>query len=813
MTESNTRKQHPQHPSLFTGGAPHAWTVHHQTTQLHFGYNNNNDTTHNNSNATNDVTNDAAAARGWCAWGQSTLYVSSSSSSSTPTNASAAATKQQSHYHHSLALHLRRSCTVESIECRGIVVGVSSTNKLEKRKSSNNAAAASLGVLSCSFAHGDPMERVLVRSSGGNDQNTNPTNRSQNTAAKATGSVSWHAADAHSSRGAAGMTTGLRAASIASNGGELRLQIMDVVPNTNNNNHNTNSTTTSNSTAAREAVHALWLDDLQRHPGQGDEISSSNNKNHAARPSFLGAAEERLRHTLHQRAGDRRRQRLEWVARRMTDAAGAHAANGNETAAATAAQCGAAFKVTIRYRISGLDRDPASIVRLAGLQAIAPPWETDTVTSSAAGSRDRTMHSLPPHVYTVAGVYGDHEGPRCWMPVLDSAAVGHRASQLLSIAVTAPVAAGLSIVGMGEDAGVTETLLHDKSIWLPSSRCTATDAAGAGETELGEGIITVMATLQTGSACSLPRHLEESTTHVIPMDYSVDQTFVQQQQYKQNQQQQVCLDSIYATTIWCGQTWTPISCRSLGFSIGPFKVLDDPEYFGPSALDETNDDDDDDEESDGLNEMKSFEDRVSAFLEKSKANGEGVRQVYFAPRFEHKYIHTMPSTHVNMTLLPNTTFRLLPLSSHQKTVAIQLDQTVSAATTGVPHRALSLMRDVLAVPSFRSQSYTQVWIPNAVHGGCTSGALHNCPEVLVNPFLGGAIMDSRLLPPVGARLPFYQGGRVLQFLQARCAVRGWITAALPLGGNDDVGTGYIFAVFEALIMSLYERGHGGQGEG
>jgi hypothetical protein len=123
------------------------------------------------------------------------------------------------------------------------------------------------------------------------------------------------------------------------------------------------------------------------------------------------------------------------------------------------------------------------------------------------------------------------------------------------------------------------------------------------------------------------------------------------------------------------------------------------------------------------------------------------------------------------------------------------------------------MRDVLAAPTYRTYSYTQIWIPSAVHGGCTSGALHNCPEVLINPFLGGAIMDSRLLPPVGYRLPFYQGGRVLQFLQARCAVRGWITAALPVGGHDDVGTGYIFSLVESLIMSLYERGHGGQGEG
>jgi hypothetical protein len=85
--------------------------------------------------------------------------------------------------------------------------------------------------------------------------------------------------------------------------------------------------------------------------------------------------------------------------------------------------------------------------------------------------------------------------------------------------------------------------------------------------------------------------------------------------------------------------------------------------------------------------------------------------------------------------------------------------------------------------------------------------------VINNPFLGGAVFDSRQLPPVDSRLPFYQGGRALQFLQARCAIRGWIVAALPLGGNDDVGNGYLLTLIESFIMSLYERGHGGQGEG
>lgn len=36
---------------------------------------------------------------------------------------------------------------------------------------------------------------------------------------------------------------------------------------------------------------------------------------------------------------------------------------------------------------------------------------------------------------------------------------------------------------------------------------------------------------------------------------------------------------------------------------------------------------------------------------------------------------------------------------------------------------------------------------------------------------------------------------------------------MPLGGEDDVGFGYLHGLVEALLFSLYERGHGGYGEG
>jgi hypothetical protein len=278
------------------------------------------------------------------------------------------------------------------------------------------------------------------------------------------------------------------------------------------------------------------------------------------------------------------------------------------------------------------------------------------------------------------------------------------------------------------------------------------------------------------------------TAHVIPPDAAPAKNPMS-----------LSIDDVRVTAVWCSCSWTPIPARSLGFAIGPFKVLEDLEYFGPGAIIG------DEDEGNGV----SLEERHQAFVDAARDRGEGIRQVYFAPLFERKHIHV----DADSRLLPDTVMRLAPLNAQQKEVASGLQKLMHYATVGVVHRSLSLMRDVLALPSYRTSSYTQVWIPNAVHGGVTSGALHDCPEVMVNPFLGGAILDARLLPPVGSRLPYYQGGRVLQFLQARCAVRGWVTSTLPLGPGDDVGSGYIFSLIESFLMSMYERSHGAHGEG
>jgi hypothetical protein len=125
--------------------------------------------------------------------------------------------------------------------------------------------------------------------------------------------------------------------------------------------------------------------------------------------------------------------------------------------------------------------------------------------------------------------------------------------------------------------------------------------------------------------------------------------------------------------------------------------------------------------------------------------------------------------------------------------------------------ALTFACDVLQLVSHRSSSYTQIWIPNAVHGGNTSGALHTLCQS--NTFLGGAILDSLLLPPVHKKLPYYTGGRNLQLVQASSAIGGWVKLALPLGDEDHVGNGYIHELVTSVLMSLYERAYGSFGQG
>jgi hypothetical protein len=458
-----------------------------------------------------------------------------------------------------------------------------------------------------------------------------------------------------------------------------------------------------------------------------------------------------------------------------------------------------------------------------------------------------------PHVYTTSGIIGDNFGPRCFIPTIDSTSVKHRFSHELSIKVTSNVDQGLWTAGCGEHFGVNGVVLHSVprmptansvNAQLLGSTTTANDIVSddVNRTDknnivnpdqeekaikeeenmkeiLGKESVNFIAKSFAPvslSASSNSVRGADTHVHIIPSDESNNLNSLQS-----NYQ--------LATSLWTTSIWSPCPVRSIGFAIGPFKVLYDPEYYGKQE----NDDEDEEEEGEkdvvendksGKSDDDNDEDEdYPTISETALIHGEGIRQLYFAPRDERCHIHSEASVITASGLIDATVAHetgLIYCPSHAKpcSSSIRLEKkqcilSIMGGTSGVPNRALSLMRDILALPSYRTMSYTQVWIPNAVDGGSSCGALHSCPEVSCNPFVGGGIFDATILPPLGRRLPYHYGGRSLQLLQARCAVRGWIRAALPLGGSDEIGYSYIHTLFEELIMTLYEKSHGAFGEG
>ena len=529
------------------------------------------------------------------------------------------------------------------------------------------------------------------------------------------------------------------------------------------------------------------------------------------------------------------------------------------------------MKIVIRFALRRPSAACAIIpnrMDLGGIHFMSP-----SSPSSSLSSDSRIQHASlsTPHVYTHPGTHGDHHGVRSWLPTLDSASPSHRASYELCIKVTSTKDEGLWGCGSGEDLGYNMSVCHpilgDSSeggckdeIFGPLKEKVVAEEEDGEEKEdnvlyqrgveeaeqvwdaVDNGISKVLGvrharfindffygdgtttSLQDGSGSSSRGddnddddhyHVNEETTSTPPLDLNSSDLNTEMLHQIRHVQ------PTYVTSMFTSLSWLPCPTRSLGFAIGPFATLYDPEYF---RLDH-NDDDDDDDDSDSEMEIMDDGDETPGHYgpssslsleETAKKLGEGIRQLYFAPRDDRRWIHS----NVTDELIfgheqPACPVRRPELTTSQLQERKLLEKSILGSTSGVPNRALSLMRDVLALPSYRTSSYTQIWIPNAYMSGDNSGGnMAGCPEVGgCNTFLGGAILDATLLPPPGMRLPYYDEGRSLQFLQARNALRGWVRAALPLGGDDDVGQGYLHVLIETFLMSLYERGHGAFGEG
>ncbi|KAL7553517.1 hypothetical protein ACHAWF_016790, partial [Thalassiosira exigua] len=820
-----------------------------------------------------------------------------------------------------LALHLRDSCRVESVAAFAAAVeevvpeeedGVEGEGgDAEEAEGRGDAEATAIAIASLrplprhevSFRHHDPLSVFLARpaklhsveedgnvhfdGAGGNGGNGDD----EGTGGKS-GTVRRCEADAHAARGTKGMTHSLRAASVSSAAGELRIRIAPSVEGradegegdgggkgtkggaegrttrprrgsagasggSSGNDAPNDPAAAAGGSERRVADRAApprsedeavrcWKDDLSF------DAPSSSSRDADGAPSRRprrrgrssageappGALERKARRDMVRwRCEARREARLEAVARALARADGAEGTKEGWPLSP-------AMKVVVRFSLreasgGGDGAPPRRRLDLGGISFLSPP--SDPPPGSASLSA--------PHCHTVAGTHGDHQGVRSWLPTLDSASPRHRASHELVVKVTARAEEGLWACGSGEDFGTERATRHpvlgndaEEVVFGPMIK----DAEGGDATRGVEGwddeayrrglerARRAWEFVDRSVADALGRRHARFANDFFFGTASDEGDETDGRQPSGTPERAAALDAsdldpgmlaafrrmgpAYVTSVFSSFAWSPCPSRSLGFAVGPFASLYDPEYF---RLDDDEDDSDAEAEEIEAAEMGGEDAFPPLSLEETaKRSGEGVRQVYFAPADERRWIHADVDDEAAFGPEPPGRRRRArprrpePSAARQRELRT-LERTVLASTVGVPNRALSLVRDVLALPAYRTASYTQVWIPDARLSGSSSGGnLAGRPEAGgCNPFLGGAILDGALLPPPGMRLPYYDEGRSLQFLQARSAVRGWVRAALPLGSDDDVGQGYLHSLVEEFLMSLYERGHGAFGEG
>lgn len=274
-------------------------------------------------------------------------------------------------------------------------------------------------------------------------------------------------------------------------------------------------------------------------------------KQDLTRPLENGHAVARLREQLISRGSPRRDSRIDLVAKSLSS----H-------------EHRRALKVTVKYRIL-LGGD---VVHFGGIHACS--------------------NNQTPHVYTTAGIFGDHEGPRSWIPTLDSASTDHRSSHDIHIKVTAPMREGLSIVGFGEDYGSTETLIHDFAASQENDNLSE---------ELGGNHVQF---LKDVLATKENQIVDSNSPHLIPPDPS---------------NTTISIDALLATCVWNSSSWLPVPSRALGFAIGPFRALEDPEFFNILP------------ENDKSEEVE----KLRGELDEARENGEGIRHVSYQPLKEY----------------------------------------------------------------------------------------------------------------------------------------------------------------------------------
>ena len=742
----------------------------------------------------------------------------------------------------SLALHLRDGCFVESVNVFGAAASQSTANNKTDSMEIDNEPTSStklhpLPRHTVSFAHHDPLSVVLTRppslhsvEDDGVPHFTNTENISvdnddvveakMQSGATTKPTTRRYEADAHATRGTKGLIQSVRAASIASALGELRLTI---APDGNGSDAELLLQPPQTKLDAVEC----WKNDLLQSLVEKESASDNTGTGESSRGSMEQSMTNNI---LEWRCTQRRDARIDLISNSLAGASTFK--KGGERKEKW--QLSPAMKIVVKFSLRPSDIPPTSVVPNDGSSSVASKSKLANVTghhyigglSLTSPPINEESQCTTPHVYTVAGSHGDHQGVRSWLPTLDSASPNHRCSHELVVKVTSRRKEGLWPSASGEDFGLNQSVSHpilgndaSEAVFGPMKReCSGDDALyqkGVEEAERVWNFVDGSISQALGGrhfqfindffygSDNVDNNSEVSSSGISPLPDTSDLNLGMLAQIRN-------LRPTYVTSIFSSLVWSPCPSRSLGFAVGPFATIYDPEYFRLENDDE--DDSDDEMEGDDADDGSPL-----SIHETARKMGEGIRQLYFAPQDDRPWIHSdVNDATIFPTLSSNHHSKRRPeLTAEYVRDRQLLERSVLASTLGVPNRALSLMRDILALPAYRTSSYTQIWIPNAqLSGSSAGGNMAGCAEVSgCNCFLGGAIIDSTLLPPPGMRLPYYDGGRYLQFIQARNAIRGWIRAALPLGSGDDVGQSYLHSMVETFIMSLYERGHGAYGEG
>ncbi len=822
--------------------------IHHQSSNLHFCYNNYN---HNGKQK-------------WFYQGSTTLYLTLDHNDNHNNHHEKNKDTKNNHDNNNnqmkeIALHLRHGQSITITNTKAYTATNTTIGTTTNQSNTTNTTLLPLSNGNVSYF--DPLHKIYTKASNTFTENEYimDNNVNNNTRTKR------YECDGYSAitGGGCSFMEEIRCSSIASNFGEMRIQV--ACPTSSGSNNSVSDD--------HEHIKEMWKQDLL-HCSSDEIIDNNNNIDSNGDISSKGQLELELIRKCVERSQKRRNERIDLIANRLATAdlsifsltsssSSTIATTSSSTSTASAVSNkkkkennhdnntkgkGISIKLVIDFQIHPIEEGSH---HFGGIHFHSPPSSTKA---------NITTTNQTPHVYTTSGIIGDNLGPRCYIPTIDSLSIKHRFSHELVVKVTSDKDEGLWIGGCGEHYGVNGTVIHSiprattkiatnnknenepmdicesgfdnvnnnnnnnnhNFISSPEEEEKTIKEEGMMKLILGKASFDFIAQSFSHplSMATIPNQqssvgVVNAPIHVIPSDEYVASTI-----YHSKYQ--------LATSIWTSSIWSPCPVRSIGFAIGPFKVLYDPEYYGEQKDDEDDDEEtekDDDDENEGKSNEKDDDDDddFPTISETAVIKGEGIRQLYLAPQFERCQIHSDSAVItfgglIHASAAQKYGYYVDPVGSVPSSASMRLQKkqhilAIMGATAGVTNRSLSLMRDILALPSYRTMSYTQIWIPNAVDGGSSCGALHSCPEVSCNPFLGGAIIDSTILPPLGRRLPFHFGGRSLQFLQARCAVRGWIRAALPLGGTDEIGNSYIHVLFEEFIMSLYERSHGAYGEG